>query len=130
MNSAWSAQHRVYELPTRTTLGVQLRHDQIMDVGLGLSRARCLLGTVHSRSTTVVNLRGGWHITNTLDMAIDVFNLFDSHDADISYFFASCLPSDPVDQCGAGLPTRDGVEDVHVRPVEPRSIRATLTLRF
>ncbi len=84
----------------------------------------------HAEPTTVVNLRGGWHWTRQMDIALEVFNLFDSHDADISYFFASCLPSDPAAQCGAGLPEREGVEDLHLHPVEPRTIRATLSLRF
>ncbi|MBT8447784.1 MAG: TonB-dependent receptor, partial [Gammaproteobacteria bacterium] len=87
-------------------------------------------GSVEAGDTTVVNLRGGYRWNDDLEFAIDVFNLFDSDDADISYFFASCLPGDPAALCGAGLAERPGVDDVHIHPVEPRQIRATLTWRF
>lgn len=51
-------------------------------------------------------------------------------DPEISYFYASCLPGDPAISCGAGLPVRAGADDVHLHPVEPRALRATLRYRF
>ncbi|MGR8921223.1 MAG: TonB-dependent receptor [Gammaproteobacteria bacterium] len=87
-------------------------------------------GRVEADATTVVNLRAGYRFSPRAELALDVFNLFDSKDPDISYFFESCLPSDPPAQCGAGLAERAGVADVHLHPVEPRQVRATLTLRF
>ncbi|MEM7542475.1 MAG: TonB-dependent receptor [Pseudomonadota bacterium] len=86
--------------------------------------------TAHARSTTVVNLRAGYRWGERLELTLDVFNLFDSGDPDISYFFASCLPSDPVSACGAALAERSGVDDVHLHPVEPRQVRGTLQYRF
>ena len=87
-------------------------------------------GSVEAGDTTVVNLRAGYRVNDDVELAVDVFNLFDSDDADISYFFGSCLPSDPPALCGAGLAERPGVEDVHLHPVETRQVRATLTWRF
>jgi len=87
-------------------------------------------GSAVAEATTVVNLRAGYRLNAALEIALDVFNLFDSHDADISYFYASCLPDDPPAACGAGLAERSGVEDLHLHPVEPRQIRATVALRY
>ena len=51
---------------------------------------------------------------------LDLFNLLDSDDYDIAYFYASRLPGE-----GAG-----GVEDIHFRPLEPRSIRTSVTYHW
>ncbi|MEC8070600.1 MAG: hypothetical protein VX140_00375, partial [Pseudomonadota bacterium] len=48
---------------------------------------------------------------------LEVFNLANSKDDDIAYFYASRLPGEIA----------EGVEDVHFHPLEPRSVRATLT---
>jgi hypothetical protein len=49
-----------------------------------------------------------------------VFNLFDRKASDIDYFYASRLPGE----------TAAGVSDIHFHPVEPRSMRMTLTANF
>jgi len=85
-------------------------------------------GAVYARPTTVVNLRAGYRWARRLELALDVFNLFDVGHPDISYFFASCLPGDPPALCGAGA--RAGVEDRHIHPVEPRGVRGTVTVWF
>ncbi|MEO0422006.1 MAG: TonB-dependent receptor [Pseudomonadota bacterium] len=85
-------------------------------------------GSVMADSTSVVNLRAGYR-RQRFEVAVDAFNLFDSNDPDISYFFASCLPTDPQAVCGVGS-SGEGVEDVHIHQVEPRQLRATFTLRF
>jgi hypothetical protein len=51
---------------------------------------------------------------------LDVLNLFNSKDHDIDYFYVSRLPGEPI----------DGVADVHFHPVEPRTLRATLQVKF
>ena len=85
-------------------------------------------GTVMARDTSVVNLRAGYRLSGGVELALDVFNLLDSGDPDISYYFASCVPGDPAAACGAA--PRRGVDDIHAHPVEPRTIRGTLTWRF
>jgi len=52
-----------------------------------------------------------------LEYRVDVFNLFDSSDNDIAYFYASRLPGE----------SSGGVDDVHFHPLEPRSVRASVT---
>ena len=51
---------------------------------------------------------------------MDVYNLFDRKDSDVDYYYASRLQGEPV----------GGVNDVHFHPVEPRTVRVTLTGYF
>ena len=48
--------------------------------------------------------------------SLDVLNLLDSQDADVSYCYASRLRGEPA----------TGVEDIYVHPVIPRTTRLTL----
>jgi hypothetical protein len=73
-----------------------------------------------SDPTTLAYLRVGYQINRSTKLALDVFNLFDSKASDIDYYYASRLPSEPA----------EGVADRHFHPVEPRSVRLTLTSRF
>jgi outer membrane receptor protein involved in Fe transport len=73
-----------------------------------------------SKATTLAYLRVGYKITKDVKVALDVFNLFDRKASDIDYDYASRLPGD-----AAG-----GVNDIHFHPVEPRSLRVTLTASF
>ena len=75
-------------------------------------------GSVFSEPTTLVNL-GVYKDIGPARLGLDVLNLFDSEDADITYFFDSQLP-------GEAAP----VSDIHLKPVEPRQIRGSLTVRF
>ena len=72
--------------------------------------------SVRSDSSTLVNAGFGYRLSN-IELRLDVFNLFDSTDDDISYYYASRLEGEPL----------DGVEDVHFHPLEPRSARASVT---
>jgi len=76
--------------------------------------------SVRSQSTTLASLRVGYAITNDAKLTLDVFNLFDKQASDIDYYYASRLRGEPV----------DGVNDIHFHPVEPRSARITLSVRF
>jgi hypothetical protein len=73
-----------------------------------------------SNGTTLAYLRAGYRINRSLDLAVDVFNLFDRQASDIDYFYASRLKGEPA----------AGVDDVHFHPVEPRLLRLMLTARF
>ena len=68
--------------------------------------------TVDARVAYTFELSGG-----ALELGLDVFNLLDSDDSDIQYFYASRLPGEPA----------DGVEDVHFHPLQERSARLTLS---
>ncbi len=76
-------------------------------------------GSVRSDPTTLVNLGGYW-TTGRIRLGVDVLNLFDARDPDISYFYASMRPGEPA----------GGVEDRHIHPVEPRQVRASVRLQF
>ncbi|MEM9532598.1 MAG: TonB-dependent receptor [Pseudomonadota bacterium] len=75
--------------------------------------------SVRSPSSLLVNVGGGYRFGN-VSLRLDVFNLLDSNDFDIAYFFPSRLPGEPA----------EGVEDVHFRPLEPRSIRTSVTYHW
>lgn len=81
-------------------------------------------GSVNSAPTTLVNLEAGYDWIGfpwgDLRFTLDVLNLFDSKDDDITYFYASRLQGEPD----------EGIEDKHFHPVEPRSIRGSIAYRF
>jgi outer membrane receptor protein involved in Fe transport len=75
-------------------------------------------GSVLSDPTTLVNL-GGEYRFGSAALSVDVFNLFDAQDADITYFIESRLATEAT-----------AVEDRHLRSVEPRQIRAAIRWQF
>ena len=75
--------------------------------------------SVRSNSTTLVNLEAGYHVSKAMSLNLTVFNLLDRRDNDITYYYESQLPGE----------TRP-VADIHFHPVESRSLRAAVTLRF
>jgi outer membrane receptor protein involved in Fe transport len=76
-------------------------------------------GSVRSRSTLLTNLRIGYRLDKNLRLGLDAFNLFNRRASDIDYYYASQLR-------GEAAP----VNDVHFHPVEPRSLRLTLSANF
>lgn len=55
-----------------------------------------------------------------MGLYLDVFNLLDSRDHDVDYFYASRLPGEPV----------DGFEDIHYHQFQPRSARLSMRYSF
>ena len=76
-------------------------------------------GSIESDPSSVVNLTLGFK-RSSLDVRVDVLNVFDSDDDDITYWYASRLPGEPV----------EGVEDYHFHPLEPRNVRVYLSWKF
>ncbi|MNK38419.1 Vitamin B12 transporter BtuB precursor [compost metagenome] len=76
--------------------------------------------SVRSASTTLAYARVAYQINRKTRVSLDVFNLFDKRASDIDYYYASRLP-------GEGA---EGVNDRHFHPVEPRSVRLTLSYAF
>ena len=72
-----------------------------------------------SSSTTVVNSRLAYRYGH-YEIAGEVLNLLNSRDNDITYFYTSRLPGEPL----------EGVNDYHVHPIEPRAVRVSATYRF
>lgn len=73
-----------------------------------------------SAATTLAYVRVGYQISPKTKLALDVFNLFDSKASDVDYYYTSRLPGEPA----------QGLADRHFHPVEPRSVRLTLTSHF
>jgi len=75
-------------------------------------------GSVYADSTTVVNLGTGYRYKD-YRVELNVLNLFDSGDADISYYYESRLAGEAA-----------GVNDVITHPVEPRTVRVQVSMNF
>ena len=76
--------------------------------------------SIRSKATSLVNLEVGYKFSNTVRLALDVFNLFDAKDSDIDYFYTSRLPGEPA----------GGVDDIHFHPALPRTARISLIVGF
>ncbi len=72
-----------------------------------------------SNATTLFNLEVGYKYKHWTTQ-FDVLNLLNSKDHDIDYFYVSRLPGEPA----------AGVADVHLYPVEPRTVRFSLAYKF
>jgi outer membrane receptor protein involved in Fe transport len=70
--------------------------------------------SARSRSTTLVNF-GSYYMLGGAKLGVDILNLFNARDADITYFYTSRLKGEPA-----------GVDDYHIHPVEPRQVRVSL----
>lgn len=82
-------------------------------------RALDSFGETESDATTTANLRIG-KAYQSLDVGLDVLNLFDSDDHDIDYLYASRLDGEIA----------AGVEDIHFHQLEPRTLRVFLNYRY
>jgi len=76
--------------------------------------------SVKSKSSLTSNLRLARNLSENTDITLDVMNLTDRKNNDISYYYSSRLPGEPV----------AGLSDIHVHPSEPRSLRLTARVRF
>jgi outer membrane receptor protein involved in Fe transport len=75
--------------------------------------------SVRSKPTLLVNLEGGYKFVSTWSLSVELFNVFDRKDNDITYYYESQLPGETAP-----------VSDIHFHPVEPRTLRASLSARF
>jgi outer membrane receptor protein involved in Fe transport len=75
--------------------------------------------SVRSKPTTLVNLEVGRRFFERYKVSAALYNVFDSEDSDITYYYESQLP-------GESAP----VADIHFHPVEPRTLRFTLSATF
>jgi outer membrane receptor protein involved in Fe transport len=75
--------------------------------------------SVRSRPTTLVNLEAGYRFAKRYKLSAALYNVFDSRDNDITYFYESQLAGES-----------EPVTDIHFHPVEPRTVRVTLSGTF
>jgi outer membrane receptor protein involved in Fe transport len=76
--------------------------------------------SVKSNSTTVFNLQATYQFNPQTAIRFDVFNIFNSKTNDITYYYTSRLPGEPL----------EGVTDLHFHPVESRTARLGLLYNF
>jgi outer membrane receptor protein involved in Fe transport len=75
--------------------------------------------SVRSDGTTLVNVEAGYRFSKRWKVSASVYNVFDREDNDITYFYESQLAGES-----------EPVADIHFHPVEPRTVRMTLTAGF
>ncbi len=73
-------------------------------------------GSARWGSASSLNGRVAYKFAKGFRVTADLFNLLDTEDSDIEYFYASRLAGEPD----------EGVEDVHFHPMIPRSARISL----
>jgi outer membrane receptor protein involved in Fe transport len=76
--------------------------------------------SVRSSATTLLNAEGGYQVAKSLRLNLQVYNLLNAEVSDIDYYFASRLPGEPI----------GGVEDIHVHPAVPRTLRLSMIFGF
>jgi outer membrane receptor protein involved in Fe transport len=83
--------------------------------------------SLRSTSSALTNAKISYQLTPTWQTSIEVLNVFDKAVNDIEYFYSSCTAADSIDsRCDPNSATRDGIEDKHIHPSEPRTLRLTL----
>jgi hydrogenase/urease accessory protein HupE/outer membrane cobalamin receptor len=75
--------------------------------------------SVRSPETILVNAQVGYHFNQTWTATVEVLNLLNRKDHDISYFYESQT-----------TPGSTPTEEIHFHPVEPIQVRAALTAQF
>ena len=70
--------------------------------------------------SSLLNAEGGYQFLKALRLNVQVYNLLDAEVSDIDYYFASRLQGEPL----------AGVEDFHVHPAVPRTLRVSLIVGF
>ena len=76
--------------------------------------------SVRSKATTLVNGEAGYQLFKAIRLNAQIYNLLNAEVSDIDYYFASRLPGEPL----------SGVNDIHVHPAVPRTLRVSLIVGF
>lgn len=76
--------------------------------------------SVRSKVTELISASVGRRFRKHWSAQIEVFNILDRRDSAIDYYYTSRLPGEPA----------DGVNDVHFHPIEPRSLRVSVSRDF
>lgn len=84
--------------------------------------------SVRSASSFLVNLKLGYRVRKNLRVFVEVLNVLNKQVNDIDYYYASLLRGEasPLDANGVAT----GIDDHHVHPAEPRTVRAGVTWNF
>jgi len=90
---------------------------EVRDLG---SHALIPDNSVRSAGYREVNLNLGYKLSPKVRVQVDVFNVFNSRQDAADYLYTDRLRGEPA----------EGVEDLHVHPLEPRSARVAVTATF
>lgn len=75
--------------------------------------------SVRSASTALVNARLGYHVSKSMKLQLDGYNLLNRRNNDIDYYYPSRLAHEPAP-----------VADVHSHPLEKRALRLTVNISY
>ncbi len=75
--------------------------------------------SIRSDKTATLNARVGYRFSPKLQVELEAFNLTNEKSSAIDYFYTSQLKGEVAP-----------VEDIHLHPIESRSLRLTMTARF
>ena len=118
-NNGASGKHIPNSVARTAALGVTISPAQKWNAGLRLrylgSAPLIEDDTVRADSTIMLNAQASYQISDNVTLSLEAFNLTDSRDNDITYFYESQLKTEV-----------QPLEDYHFHPVEPRSFRLTL----
>jgi outer membrane receptor protein involved in Fe transport len=84
--------------------------------------------SVRSASSFLVNLKVGYQVQKNVRVFIEVLNVFNRQVNDIDYYYPSLLRGEtsPLNPDG----TAAGINDHHIHPAEPRTVRAGIAWNF
>jgi len=78
-----------------------------------------LAGGQRAAGSSMTNLRLGYEVSDSIQLSLDLLNLFDSDDHDVEYFYPSQLIGEP-----------GPVDDHHYHVFEPRALRLYLQFQL
>ncbi|WP_439892652.1 TonB-dependent receptor [Ralstonia sp. 25C] len=118
-------------IQTTASAGVSWTHDRwTLGARLRYFGPRPLAedNSVRSASSFLVNFKLGYRVRKNVRVFVEVLNAFNKKVNDIDYYYASQLKGEtsPLDANGVAT----GINDHHVHPAEPRTLRAGVTWFF
>jgi hypothetical protein len=75
---------------------------------------------VNSASSTLWSGEVGYTVSSRARLVFDCFNVFNERASDVEYFYTSRLPGEPA----------GGVDDLHLHPAVPRTVRLGIHMSF
>ena len=118
-------------IQTTASAGVSWSHDRwMLGARLRYFGPRPLVedNSVRSASSFLVNLKLGYRLQKNVRVFVEVLNALNKKGNDIDYYYASLLKSEasPLDANGVAM----GINDRHIHPAEPRTVRAGVVWNF
>ena len=88
-------------------------------------RALDTTDTVRSSSTTLLDFGSRYAVNKNLTLGLDIFKLTGSKGNALEYYYASCTAGEVASgACGGGI------DDRHIHPMEPRTVRVSARWTF